>query len=156
RAYRNAARILRDLSEPLAEKADDPKSLETLSGIGKDLAEKIATILKTGDLPLRRELRTQVPPGLRDLLNVPGLGPKKAQILHQKLKIGSLQNLREAAESHRIRKLEGFGAKTEEKILQALEGLEETGRRVYLAEAKVYADAIVRYLKATPGLDQIE
>jgi len=51
RAYRNAARILRDLSEPLAPKADDPKSLETLAGIGKDLAEKITTILKTGDLP---------------------------------------------------------------------------------------------------------
>lgn len=156
RAYRNAARILRDLSEPLAPKADDPKSLETLAGIGKDLAEKITTILKTGDLPLRQELRSQVPLGLRELLNVPGLGPKRAQILHQKLKISSLESLRHAAEGHRIRTIEGFGAKTEEKILQSLDGLEEAGRRVYLAEAKVYADAVVRYLKATPGLDQIE
>jgi DNA polymerase (family 10) len=156
RAYRNAARILRDLSEPLASKADDPKSLETLAGIGKDLAEKITTILKTGDLPLRQELRTQVPPGLRELLNLPSLGPKRAQILHQQLKITSLESLRQAAESHRIRKLEGFGEKTEEKILQALEDLEGSSRRVYLAEAKVYADAIVRYLKATPGMDQIE
>jgi DNA polymerase (family 10) len=156
RAYRNAARVIRDLSEPLADKAGDAKNLENLPGIGKDLAEKITTILETGDLPLRQELRSEVPPGLRELLNVPGLGPKKAQLLHKKLKIASLEGLRQAAEGHRIREVEGFGAKTEEKILQALEGLEERGRRVYLAEAKVYADAIVRFLKTTPGLDQIE
>jgi DNA polymerase (family X) len=156
RAYRNAARTIRDLSEPLAESADNPKKLEHLAGIGKDLAEKITTILKTNDLPLRQELRSQVPTGLRDLLNLPGLGPKRAQILYQKLRVTSLDKLRQAAEKHRIRKLTGFGAKTEEKIVQALDGLGETGRRVSLAEAKVYADAIVRHLKATPRLGEIE
>jgi DNA polymerase (family 10) len=156
RAYRNAARTINDLSERLAEMAEDAKKLQGLDGIGKDLAEKITTILKTGDLPLRQELRGQVPPGLRDLLNLPGLGPKRALILYQQLQITSLDKLRQAAEKHRIRKLKGFGAKTEETIVQGLDGLAEAGRRVYLAEAKVYADAIVRHLKATPQLGQIE
>src|SRR5437879_13908542 len=71
RAYRNAARTIRDLSEPLADRAQDPtRKLEDLAGIGKDLAEKIVTILQTRDLPLREELRRQVPPGLRDLAMV--------------------------------------------------------------------------------------
>src|SRR5205807_6303629 len=117
RAYRNAARTIGDLSERLADMAPDPKRLEKLSGIGKDLAGKITTILDTGDLPLRQELRKQVPPGLRDLLNVPGLGPKRAQTLYQQLRITSLDKLRQAVEKHRIAKLKGFGAKTEEKIL---------------------------------------
>ncbi len=154
RAYRNASRTIRDLSEPLAGIAEE--KLQTLAGIGKDLAGKITTILGTGDLPLRQELRGQLPPGLRDLLRVPGLGPKRALILHQELRITSLDKLRQAAQKHRLRKLKGFAAKTEEKILQSLGDLEQSGRRVYLAEAKVYADAVVRHLKLTPGLGQIE
>src|SRR5438128_4922943 len=71
RAYRNAARTVRDLHEPLA--GQDAKALERLSGIGKDLAGKICTLVTTGDLPLRRELRGQVPAGVRDLIRVPGL-----------------------------------------------------------------------------------
>jgi DNA polymerase (family 10) len=157
RAYRNAARTIRDLSEPLADRVNrDDQPLEALAGIGKDLAEKIKTILQTGDLPLRKELCSQVPAGLRDLINVPGLGPKRANLLYQNLKIGSLEQLRKAAEKYRIRELVGFGAKTEEKILQSLDGLQEHGRRVYLAEAKVYAEAAVRYLRECPGLGQIE
>ena len=156
RAYRNAARTIGDLSERLAEMAQEPKKLEKLTGIGKDLAGKITTILDTGDLPLRQELRAQVPPGLRDLLNVPSLGPKRAQILYQQLRITSIDKLRQAVVKHRIAKLKGFGAKTEEKILQSLDGMEESGRRVYLAEAKVYADAIMRHLQSTPRLGQIE
>ncbi len=154
RAYRNAARTLRDLSESLA--GMPPEKLEDLNGIGKDLAGKIRTILETGDLPLRQELRGKVPPGLRDLIGVPGLGPKRAQILHQQLRIGSLDELRQAAQEHRIRRLRGFGAKMEEKIQQALEGREETGRRILLAEAKVFADAAVRHLQQTPGIGQVQ
>ncbi len=154
RAYRKAARIIRDLSDSLS--GMNPERLTSLDGIGKDLAGKITCILQTGDLPLRQELRSQVPAGLRDLIRVPGLGPKRAVILHKRLHVSSLDQLRHAAEKHRIRKLAGFGAKTEEKILQSLVHLEQAGRRVYLAEAKVYADAVVRHLKGTPGLKQIE
>jgi len=97
-----------------------------------------------------------VPPGLRDLLNLPGLGPKKAQALYQAFKVTSLDDLRRVAEQHLIRDLAGFGAKTEEKILQSLENVEQEGRRVYLSEAKVFADAVVSHLKQVPCLTRVE
>ncbi|MCI0462272.1 MAG: DNA polymerase/3'-5' exonuclease PolX [Gemmataceae bacterium] len=157
RAYRNAARTLRDLPEPATEIVADPaRKLEDLPGIGADLAEKIRTLLETGDLPLRRELRAQVPAGLRDLLSVPGLGPKRAQVLYQQLGIRSLGGLRQAAQRHRIRGLKGFGARTEENILRGVKNLAQAGQRVYLAEAKVYADALTRHLGGTPGLHGVE
>src|SRR5260370_3543794 len=118
RAYRNAARTISDLSERLADMAADPKKLEQLAGIGKDLAGKITTILDTGDLPLRQELRAQVPPGLRDLLNVPSLGPKRAQTLYQQLRITSIDKLRQAVVKHRIAKMNRCGNHTEAKIPQ--------------------------------------
>lgn len=156
RAYRTAARVIRDLPHPVATIAADPQQqLDDLPGIGKDLAGKIATILQTGDLPLRQELCEHVPAGLRTLLNLPGMGPKRAAIVHEKLGVRTLDDLRQAAQGHRIRALKGFGAKTEDKILAALGHVEEAGRRVYLADAKIYADAIVAHLQQVPGLDQV-
>ncbi len=155
RAYRTAARTIRDSGVRLA--GMPPEKLSQLSGIGKDLAGKIETLVKTGDLPLRQELRSQVPAGVRDLIRVSGLGPKRALLLHKQLSINSLEALRQAAASHLIRGLAGFGAKSEEKILQALEGQKDTtsedglgSRRMLLAEAKVFTDAVVRHLKQTP------
>jgi DNA polymerase (family 10) len=161
RAYRNAARTIRDWAGRLAELP--PEKLAQLGGIGQDLAGKIRTLVETGDLPLRQELRSQVPAGVRDLIHVAGVGPKRALLLHQKLQINSLDDLRQAATEHRIRRLAGFGAKSEEKILQALDGQKENqgedylgSRRVLLAEAKVFADALVRHLKETAGIGQVE
>jgi DNA polymerase (family X) len=154
RAYRNAARTIRDLPEPLAGRS--VKEIDALPGIGADLAGKIKTALDTGDLPLRRELRGQVPAGVRDFIAVPGVGPKRARALHDRLHVNSVAGLRRAAEQHRTRKLPGFGAKTEEHILHALEGHEEAGRRVLLAEAKVFADAVVRYLGRAPEVGRVE
>jgi DNA polymerase (family 10) len=153
RAYRTAARTIRDLSASLAQMP--PEKLPQLDGIGKDLAGKIQTILQTGDLPLCQELRQKVQAGVRDLITVAGLGPKRALILHQQLHIASLDDLRRAAEEHRIRGLKGFGEKMEEKILQALAGREQTGRRVLIAEAKVYSDAVLRHLQETPVIGQV-
>jgi len=155
RAYRNAARVVRDHPEPLADLARDPNQIENLPGIGKDLAGKVRTIVETGDLPLRTELHAQVPPGLRDLLNIPGLGPKRAQILHRELGIRTVEDLRQAVLARRIREIKGFGEKTEEAILRALNKPDRAAQRVYLADAKVFADAVVRHLKGTPGIGQV-
>jgi DNA polymerase (family 10) len=154
RAYRSAARTIRDSSEPLAGKAEE--QLVSLGGIGKDLAGKIQTIVATGDLPLLQELRGEVPAGLRAMLNIPNVGPKRALTLYKRLKIQSLDELRQACNDCRLRSLDGFGAKMEEKILKALDNVEESGRRVLLAEAKVFADAVVKHLEHTPGLNQID
>ena len=155
RAYRNAARVVRDHPEPLADLAQDPNQIENLPGIGKDLAGKVRTIVETGDLPLRTELHAQVPPGLRDLLNIPGLGPKRAQILHRELGIRTVEDLRQVVLAQRIREIKGFGEKTEEAILRALNKPDRAAQRVYLADAKVFADAVVRHLKGTPGIGQV-
>lgn len=157
RAYRNAARTVRELPEPVEQILRDRKRrLEDLPGIGKDLAEKIRVIVETGDHPLRQELRAKVPPELRELLEVPGLGPKRAYTLYKELGVKSLEDLKKAAQQHRIRRVRGFGIKTEQAILEALEHLEQVQKRVYLAEAKVFAESVVRHLKAVPELNQIE
>ncbi len=157
RAYRNAARTVRDLSEPVARIVKrSPDQLEELPGIGADLAAKITEIVTSGDLPLRRELARQVPSGLRDLMSLPGCGPKRVQLLHEQLGVSSLATLERAAKRHAIRELKGFGAKTEENILKALEQLQHAGRRIYLADAQAYADAVVQHLKQAPGIGRIE
>lgn len=154
RAYRNAARTIRDLSEPLATMPD--QKLAELSGIGQDLAGKIRTILVSGDLPLRKQLRRQTPAGLRELLSIADLGPKRAATLYERLHVCSAAQLQTAARKHRVRALKGFGAKLEEKILQSLEGRDASPARVYLSEAKVFADALVGHLKAAPGIGHVE
>lgn len=155
RAYRTAARTVRDLPESLAELSRE-KRLEDLPGIGADLAGKITTLVNTGELPLLRELREQVPAGLREIMAVPGLGPKRARSLYERQGITSLDQLREAARRHRIRELDGFGEKTEAAILRGAESVQQTGHRVYLAEAKVYAEALLRHLQGAAGLQQVD
>src|SRR6516162_4631073 len=92
RAYRNAARTVRDLSEPLAQMAAaEKRRLEDLPGIGADLAGKIRELLQTGELSVLRETRAKVPTGLRVRLGVPGLGAKRARILHDRLGVVSLE-----------------------------------------------------------------
>src|SRR5271157_4948950 len=91
RAYRNAARVLHDLSEPCERIVADPnRELTELSGVGADLAEKIATLCKTGSLPMLEELKGQVPESVLMLMRVPGLGPKKAAKLFKELGVKTL------------------------------------------------------------------
>ena len=157
RAYRNAARTIRDLPEPLSTIAhDSERSLTDIPGIGKDLAEKIVTLLKTGDVPQRQELRSQVPASVLELLRVPGLGPKKAATLWKELKITSLDELRAAAEGQRIRVLKGFGAKTEETILAGLSLAATAHDRMYWADADDHVQSLKEHLRGCPGVTQLE
>src|SRR5262245_26241101 len=157
RAYRNAARILGDLPESLADiVADSERSLEDLSGIGHDLAEKIKTILSTGSLPQLEEFRSQVPAGVVAMLRIQGLGPKKAAALFKELSITNLEMLKAAAESGSVAKLKGFGEKTAKSILEGLQHLEQAGARVYFAEAQLLAEAILADLRKLPAVHAAE
>src|SRR5438132_1696649 len=121
RAYRNAARIVRDYPEPLADVVrSGERDLTEIPGIGDDLAEKITAIVTTGELPLRTELAAQLPPGLLDLLRIPGLGPKRVKELHDKLQVTSAADLAQAVEAGRVEELKGFGPKMVEKIRAGL------------------------------------
>ncbi|MFM8707825.1 MAG: helix-hairpin-helix domain-containing protein, partial [Planctomycetia bacterium] len=119
RAYRNAARMIGGMVEPLASvRADSSRTLTDLEGIGADLAGKIAGLLDTGELPLLAELRKAVPAVVFELMRVPGLGPKKVKLLVDQLGIDSLESLERACREGRVEHVKGFGAKTQATILE--------------------------------------
>ncbi|MEX2559189.1 MAG: DNA polymerase/3'-5' exonuclease PolX, partial [Pirellulales bacterium] len=124
-------------------------------GIGKDLAEKIATLIATGSLPMHQQLLAEVPASVLVLLRVPGLGPKKAAALFKELKIASLEQLRQACQAQRVRGLKGFGAKTEEAILAGLDFAGSSQQRLLWAEADVFAQSLLAHLRGLPGVEQL-
>jgi DNA polymerase (family 10) len=122
RAYRNASRTIGDLSESLEKiAADSERKLTDIDGIGADLAEKIKTLLATGKLPMLEELQAQVPQSVLAMLRIPGMGPKKAALLHKELGIQSLEELKSACVAQKVRGLKGFGEKTEATIMAGLD-----------------------------------
>jgi DNA polymerase (family 10) len=156
RAYRNAARQILSLTEPLTVVAADPnRKLTEIEGIGSDLSEKIGILLETGDLPMRQELLAEVPHSVLTLLRIPGLGPKKAAVLFKELNIKTLEDLREACQANRVQALKGFGKKTEESILKGLEQAIAVEPRMYWAEADDIAQAILAHLKACRSIQQM-
>jgi DNA polymerase (family 10) len=156
RAYRNAARTIRDYPEPLADLVHEgTKPLTEIPGIGDDLAEKITEIVTTGELSLHRQLAKKLPAGLLDLLRIPGLGPKRVKLLHKKLKVKSAADLAKALDAGKVQKLKGFGPKMEEKLRAGLGQAKVTERRMLLNEAETQAGATVAYLEAGGGIDRI-
>lgn len=156
RAYRNAARTLRDLLEPLSEYADSGRELTEIPGIGTDLSEKIQTLLQTGQLPQLEEIKTQIPASVLQLLRVPGLGPKKAAALYRELKIENLSQLRAACEAGRVRDLKGFGQKTEQAILAGIPLAETANQRLLWAEADQIVHALRQFLESSPAVERLE
>jgi DNA polymerase (family 10) len=155
RAYRNAARMIGDLPESIADIACDPnRSLVELPGIGKDLAEKICAAVQTGQFPQLTEARLAVPAGVLEMLRISGLGPKKVAILFKELSIRSLDDLRQAAQQGQIAKLKGFGQKTEQAILEGAAQAAESPKRFLLAEVKPDADSIVADLLKLKSVTQ--
>ena len=157
RAYRNGARIIRDLPEPVtAVLANATRQLTDLEGIGKDLAEKIQTLVETGELRQHQELLEQVPATVLDIMRVPGLGPKKAAALYKELNIVTLDQLKAACEAEQVRQLKGFGAKTEQKILHGISIAAAANERVYWAEADEVAQDVKSHLSSCPSITQLE
>jgi len=111
RAYRNAARTLGSLPRSVVDMLREGEELSRLPGIGKDLAHKIEVIVETGRLPALSEIERQTPGGLVKLLSVPGLGPKRVRMLHEKLGIEDVEALAAAARAGALRRLAGFGEK---------------------------------------------
>lgn len=155
RAYRNAARLLRGLRDEAADMLAAGQDLAELPGIGKDLAGKIGEVIDTGSTEILRRLHRQLPHSIVELLRVPGLGPKRAKLLHDRLGIKSLAQLHKAAESGKLRGLPGFGAKTEARILETAAAQQQVVPRLTLAAAAPQADALIAYLRAAPGVRQV-
>lgn len=153
RAYRNGARALLNIDEDLGD-AIEKETLTKYEGIGDHLAQKITKLYKTGRLPEYEKLKKATPPGLLKLIQVQGLGPKKVKTLYQKLKIRSPSDLKKAAAEGKIGKLKGFGAKTEQNILDALEHRESYQKRTLWWDAWQIAEALLTKLQKLKGVKE--
>ncbi len=155
RAYRNAARTLQALGRDVRTLLRHGADLTQLPGIGKDLAGKIREIVDTGHCSTLKKLEQEIPPALTELLKIPSLGPKRVKTLYQELDIHNTEQLLRATHDARLRELPGFGAKTEQRILDALEKHADSGKRFKLAIAAQYADSLAKYLRQTPGAQEV-
>jgi DNA polymerase (family 10) len=154
-AYHNGARAIQQMEEDLSEVVRSGR-LTSIPGIGDTLREKITTLVTTGTLPFYEKLKAQFPEGLLQMLRVQGLGPKKVKALYDNLGIDSLEKLKVACEAGQVAKLKGFGAKTQDKILEGIRVLAEMGNRVRLDQAMALAQGLVDGLRDFPGVEQIE
>jgi DNA polymerase (family 10) len=156
RAYRNAARAVRDFPAPLAELARD--RFTEIPGFGTDLAAKLATVIDTGDLPARIELMRTFPRGLLELKNLPALGPKRIKLLADRLHVRNREDLRSAIEAGQLRTIHGFGSKMEERLLEALAREPDTLKpsRITYAEAAIPADSLLAHMCRCAAVERIE
>jgi DNA polymerase (family 10) len=156
-AYRNAAKAIRESGASVAEMAAQGRAAQ-LPGIGKTIAEKIDALIAEGDIPSAVKLRARIPSGLVQVTRIPGLGPKRARLLHQELGVENLDDLRRAAEEERLRTVAGFGPKAEQNVLAALaagaDGEERT--RTLLSKALVIGEELVEGLRDHPASTRVE
>ncbi|WP_457568823.1 DNA polymerase/3'-5' exonuclease PolX [Desulfurobacterium sp.] len=154
RAYRNAARIINDLSEDIEVLAKEGK-LSSLPGIGKRLQAKILEFLKTGKIEEFEKLKTEVPDTIFTLLDIPGVGPKTVKLLYEQLGIRSLEDLKRAIEQGKLYQLPGFRQKKVEKIRKGIELLEKSHGRILLGVAVFIVDRIIEQLKSQAFVEHI-
>jgi DNA polymerase (family X) len=156
-AYRNAAKAIRDAGVSVAEMARDGR-VEELAGVGRTIAEKIDALLETGSIPSADKLKARIPSGLIEITRIPGLGPKRARLLHQELGVESLDDLRAAAEQGRLKDVPGFGEKAEENVLAALAAGAD-GRpkpRLLLSRALDVGEELAAAIREHPAAIRVE
>jgi DNA polymerase (family 10) len=146
RAYRRAARTVEGLPKSVGSLLKSGGDLSELPGIGKDLAGKIADIVKTGHFDLLDTLKRKLPGDLGEMAALPGLGPKRIKLLYDRLKVRTVDDLRRAIKTGRLRELRGFGPRMEEKLLGALEK-PQPAKRFKLAVAEAEAEALAGFLR---------
>ncbi len=148
-AYRRAGRGIEALPEDIEElwRRGGVVRLRGIPGVGQAIAEKIDQYLREGRIDALEEYRTRVPAGLARVMSIPGVGPKTASVLWQKLGVTSVEDLRRVAETGQLRRLKGFGERSEQKILRGIQLVTEGERRTLLAFAWPVAEEVVAYLR---------
>lgn len=155
RAYQMAARSINEYPGEVASLVAAGR-LASLRGVGEALREKIITLVKTGELPYLTELRSQVPPGLLDMLRLPGLGTKKVRLLHTSLSISTLLELKTACLAGKVASIKGFGARMQERILSGITFLETLGQQVRIDVAEVPGLLWVEWVRTLPDVFAVE
>ena len=157
RAYRNAAETISGLSARMTDLVAEGADLTRYSHIGREIAEKIETIVETGRLPALEEVAARVPMELSDLMRIKGLGPKGVKALYDHFHIRSLDDLERVARDGRVRELEGFGAKKEQALLEGIRRLRAAGeQRTRVDVAEGLAEPLREWLAGADGVDRIE
>lgn len=156
KAYRNGSQVIRDLPESVSQLIGDGKDLTKIDGIGSTLAEKSKVLIESGHLPALEELRKKIPTTLRTLLRVPGLGAKKVAVLHRELGVKDLAELKVACESNLVKDLKGFGAKTQQAILDGMAIAVAAGQRLRRDQADQLVDQLRKHMLENTDVDRIE
>ncbi len=158
RSYRNVARTVKSHSKNLKDMVENGQDLTQISGVGNDMAGKIQEIVETGKLQQLEDLLKKTPGELSDLMRLESLGPKRVKTLHEKLGVDTLDDLEKLVKEHKIQDMSGFGAKTEDKILDEIERKKKgTGiGRTRLVTAEEFTQPLVEYLRGLDGVKKVD
>ena len=151
RAYVNGARTLEGLTEPL-ETLIQEERLGEVKGIGKALVEKITELVETGELEYYNTLKASIPPGLIEMLDVQGMGPKKVKAINEKLGVETIEDLEKACEAGKVAELDGFGAKSQEKILDSIAFKRQHASHHHRHKMLIAAEPILDDLRSHPDV----
>ena len=155
RAYRQAAQKLRSMPVDIAQYVENGQDLSKLPAIGHNLATKIIEILQTGNCATLITLQKQSPPGLIDLLHIPGLGPKRVHALYHELGVHTPEQTLRAAKDGRIATLAGLGEKTQANLIRAVESQMRKKPRVKLSVAARFTETFAAYLRLVEGVKKV-
>ncbi|MFW5868815.1 MAG: DNA polymerase/3'-5' exonuclease PolX [Armatimonadota bacterium] len=152
RSYERAAEAIRGLGEELHEIRASEEGLQSIAGVGEGIATIIEEFLDIGESAYLTELREKYPEGFLELLKIPGLGPKRAALIHNELGVGTVDDLEEACVREQVREVDGMGEKSERKLLEAIGRYWRGRERALLGEMAPRAEGMVAYLR---GLDEV-
>ncbi len=154
-AYKKAARSLESMKEDVECVWSDGR-LMSIPGVGKAIAKKIEEYLETGQIETHTRLVEETGPGLVELLQISGIGPKTVLLLHQKLNVSSIEDLERAAREHQVRRLPRMGPTSENNILNAIERYRKRSDRIPLGVALPLAEEILNYLGGIEGVENLQ
>jgi len=156
KAYRNGAEAIRLAAMPVAQALERDEDLTTWEGVGDSVAEKCRELVETGQLQQILDLEREIPPSILEFTRIPNLGPKKAGALFRQLGVENLEQLRAACRAGQVRQLKGFGAKTEQTILEGIDIAAAAGQRMRIDQAEAVVDALRQHLETHPELVRLE
>ncbi len=154
RAYRTAADNIQDEPRALRDMVANGDDLEALPGIGADLSRSIIQLVQDGEFPEAEAIKQQIDPGVRGIMRIPGLGPKRVRRLHDELGIKNVDDLQAALEKNKLASVSGFSPKLQDQIAKALErGRTKKARRL-IADIDPIAQDLQDFLRSIPGVTE--
>ena len=156
RAYRNASRSVRNHSTRIQRLVEEDEDLTSLPGVGKDMAAHIAELVETGKLERLDKLRDEIPESLVEMMKLPDLGARKTRRLWKELGVETVDELEKAADAGRVAELEGFGKKSQQKILQGIGTYRKHQGRFKLADAEQLIEPLMDYLREDGNIQKLD